>query len=131
MGSARLGYAADAVLLMKPMEGNDLGHHYDQVVGDEEKFKEELAKEGISPLIISLAKGRDSMVRGSWPAEFHFNESRITERVLKRPDRGPVSGAGLPGNVSRGPRPAAARIAARSGMDVSLDDDLDDGLADE
>jgi replicative DNA helicase len=89
MGSARLGYAADAVLLMRPMEDRDLADHYNTVAG--EQLREELAVEGVSPLIITLAKGRDGMVRGSWPAEFHYRESRISEGVVRRPDSTPVN----------------------------------------
>lgn len=89
MGSARLGYSADAVLLMRPMAKEDLEDHY-AAIGGEPEIREQLGTEGISPLIITLAKGRDGMTRGSWPAEFHFQRSSISEGVGDRPDARPV-----------------------------------------
>jgi replicative DNA helicase len=101
MGSARLAYAADAVLLMRPMEEADLQEHYDNFC-NEEQLQRDLAEQGISPLIFTLAKGRDGMVRGSWPAEFHFEQSYITEGVLERPS----SGEAPPGvRAARRPQP--------------------------
>jgi hypothetical protein len=119
MGSARLGYAADAVLLMRPMEPAEMTDHYRQVV-DEEQFKADLAADGVSPMIITLAKGRDGMVRGSWPAEFHFNESRISEGVVTRTASGPRPSFG---GELRGPRPPANITGAGVDVDMDLDDE--------
>jgi replicative DNA helicase len=97
MGSARLGYAADAVLLMRPMDKSDLESHYG--MGSEEELRQQLEADGVSPLMLMLAKGRDGMTRGSWPAEFHYQESRISEGVPHRPSMD------TPPRLGRGPRP--------------------------
>lgn len=89
LGSARLGYSADGVLLMRPMSEDELADRY-ACLGGEAEIREQLAQEGVSPLMITLAKGRDGMTRGSWPAEFHFQQSSISEGVGDRPDARPV-----------------------------------------
>ncbi len=102
MGSARLGYAADAVLLLRGMTSQELvrayqlgtgtlpvreqldgqGHGRRPVVSSTVTLplRERLDRDGISPLMIELAKGRDGMTRGKWAAEFHFRRSMISER---------------------------------------------------
>ncbi len=90
LGSARLGYSADGVLLLRPMSDDELQDNYGSIGGDDE-IRGQLSDEGISPLMITLAKGRDGMTRGSWPAEFHFQQSSISEGVPNRPGAGPIS----------------------------------------
>ena len=90
LGSARLGYSADGVLLLRPMSDDELQDNYGSIGGDD-KIRGQLSDEGISPLMITLAKGRDGMTRGSWPAEFHFQQSSISEGVPNRPGAGPIS----------------------------------------
>ena len=113
MGSARLGYSADGVLLMRPMDEKELEERYASL-GGEEKIREQLGHEGVSPLMITLAKGRDGMTRGSWPAEFHFQQSAISEGVPARPSLGLVRPQGRP-VMSGAPRRPHVRV----------DDDLD------
>ena len=68
------------------MDDHEIERHYLGAGGDLRQLERELEDEGISPLIIILAKGRDGMIRGSWPAEFHFRQSTITEGITARPD---------------------------------------------
>ena len=80
MGSARLGYAGDAVLLYRAMTAKEMGVYYgtrDKAAA--EKRREHLHEQGVSPVTLILEKGRDGMIRGSWGAEFHFKKSRFRE----------------------------------------------------
>ena len=81
MGSARLGYAADAVLLMRPMNPEEMNERF-RSVATGEGLARDLDQDGISPLMFELAKGRDGMTRGQWPAEFHFRRGTISEGAV-------------------------------------------------
>lgn len=80
MGSARLGYAADAVLLYREMTAKEMGVYYgvtDQAGA--EKRRDALRVQGIAPVMLILEKGRDGMIRGKWGVEFHFRKSLFRE----------------------------------------------------
>ena len=82
MGSARTGYAADGVLLYRPMTSAELVHYYFGAPLDKktaEKHRKALEKDGISPIMLILDKGRDGMTRGDWGLEFHFKVSKFRE----------------------------------------------------
>jgi hypothetical protein len=88
MGSARLGYGADAVLLYRRIAGDDeLARVYADAGRATPPTSGRLEDEGISPIMLSLAKGRDGMRLGEWPLEYHFNRSifREIERGLVPP----------------------------------------------
>jgi replicative DNA helicase len=87
MGSARLGYGADAVLLYRRIvEDDDLADVYEAAGRGTPPTAGQLENEGIAPIMLSLAKGRDGMRLGEWPLEYHFNRS--TFREIER-GRGP------------------------------------------
>jgi replicative DNA helicase len=80
MGSARLGYAGDAVLLYREMTTKEMGTYYgvmDKEAAD--KRRRALREQGITPVMLILEKGRDGMIRGAWGAEFFFNKSQFRE----------------------------------------------------
>jgi replicative DNA helicase len=81
MGSARLGYGADAVLLYRRIDEDS--DEFAQVYGDMGRAapptSEELDNQGIAPIMLTLAKGRDGMRLGEWPLEYHFNRSIFRE----------------------------------------------------
>jgi replicative DNA helicase len=80
MGSARLGYGADAVLLYRRIvEDDDLAAIYEDAGRGTPPTAGQLENEGISPIMLSLAKGRDGMRLGEWPLEYHFNRSIFRE----------------------------------------------------
>jgi replicative DNA helicase len=80
MGSARLGYAGDAVLLYREMNTKEMGVYYG--AKDEQaaqKRRDALRAQGVAPVTLILEKGRDGMIRGKWGAEFHFRKSVFRE----------------------------------------------------
>jgi replicative DNA helicase len=81
MGSARLGYAPDAVLLYRPMNAKDVRTHYTNIDDDAvaEIRLRVLEQDGRAPIVLTLAKGRDGMSRGEWGMEFHFRRSRFED----------------------------------------------------
>jgi replicative DNA helicase len=93
MGSARLGYAADAVLLYREMTTREIQEHYRVHEKDRaERHRDALKEEGIAPVMLILEKGRDGMQRGKWPTEFFFRKSVFREIVpCARPSTAPVS----------------------------------------
>ncbi len=85
MGTARLGYAADAALLCRAMTPGEMAAYYPDF-GDKkakeiemhaEKTLAGLSATGITPVTFALAKGRDGMKRGKWSEEFHYNLSQF------------------------------------------------------
>ena len=86
MGSARLGYAADAVLLYREMTDTEVRGCYSVGEGGEVNAKRRaLLKEGIVPVMLTLEKGRDGMSRGSWPQEFLIWKSKFRSLANKFP----------------------------------------------
>jgi len=82
MGSARLSYSADAVLLYGEMNDTDLGKYYvanAMARTNPRQHREDLLKDGIVPITLNLVKARDGMRRGRWGAEFHFRTSQFVE----------------------------------------------------
>ena len=87
MGTARLGYAGDAVLFLKPLPWQEIRKHYGlppetnaaAAQKAAEEFREKMLTAGYNPLMIRLDKGRDGMERGEWPVEFDFRRSKIRE----------------------------------------------------
>jgi len=76
MGAARTAYAADAVLLYRRMADDEIKGTYQVATKDEVQAKrEQLDAEGIAPMVVALAKGRDGMRRGGWPMEFLYLRS--------------------------------------------------------
>src|SRR5262249_13972670 len=65
MGSARLAYAADAVLLYREMGTKEIEKHYGASgTEDANQRREALKAKGIAPVTLILEKGRDGMTRG-------------------------------------------------------------------
>jgi replicative DNA helicase len=79
MGSARIAYAADAILLYHQMDEDEVGSYAWPIPWDYAQNLNSLQHDGIAPVKLTLAKGRDGMRRGSWALAFHFEESRFTE----------------------------------------------------
>ncbi len=95
MGAARTAYAADAVLLYRRMADKEVEETY-HVTKDQVKAKrEQLDAQGIAPMVLALAKGRDGMRRGDWPMEFLFRRS-----TWRRPEG---SGPAVPTNPAQTP----------------------------
>jgi replicative DNA helicase len=107
MGSARLGYGADAVLLYRRVAEDELADVYHDAGRFTAPTAEELENEGIAPVMLSLAKGRDGMRLGEWPLEYLFNRSIFRE--IER-------GAGPPLPPGRRP-PLPPQPALRAGRD--------------
>jgi len=89
MGSARLSYAADCILMLKRVEDSQLTSIEWGEPGESAELRRQFDDRGISPLHLSIEKGRDGMVRTTGPPmvlDFHYRESRITEHeVLQSP----------------------------------------------
>jgi replicative DNA helicase len=80
MGSARLTYAADAALIYQPFTDDDEDlPNYDWPVPVAGSGLHHLEDHGVSPIRLSLAKGRDGMRRGRWALAYFFKESRFIE----------------------------------------------------
>ncbi len=78
MGSARLGYAADAVLLYREMTDAEVRGCYSLGEGGDVNAKRPcLTQRGHRAGMLTLEKGRDGMSRGSWPQEFLIWKSRF------------------------------------------------------
>jgi replicative DNA helicase len=111
MGSARLGYGADAVLLYRRIVADDdLAELYAGAGRATWPTAGQLEDEGIAPIMLSLAKGRDGMRLGEWPLEYHFNRSIFRE--IERA-RGPE----LPAGRLRPPLPRPPSPVARDPLD--------------
>jgi hypothetical protein len=78
MGAARIAYAADAVLLYSRMTPAEVKRTYGLGGATKGAVAQRLAQldaDGVAPMIVSLAKGRDGMRRGEWPMEFRYRRS--------------------------------------------------------
>ncbi len=114
MGAARTAYAADAVILYRRMADEEVEEIY-LVSKDQVKARrEQLDAEGIAPMIVTLAKGRDGMRRGDWPMEFLFRRS-----TWRRPEGSDANGVPGPAETPEGcpaapSAPASQPICAHS-----------------
>ncbi len=82
MGSARIPYAGDAVLLYREMTIKEIKKHYGQATDQAaSKHRDYLKQQGIVPVMLILEKGRDGMMRGTWSMEFNFHISRFVETI--------------------------------------------------
>lgn len=88
MGSARLGYAADAVLLYRAMSDKDMETFYTREGSRVAPTRGQLENDGISPIMLELAKGRDGMRRGQWGIEFLYRRSMFRE--IEQPFNAPL-----------------------------------------
>jgi hypothetical protein len=80
MGSARLGYAGDAVLLYREMTNKEVQHYYGLHSKEAaEKRRAALNEQGVALVMLILEKGRDGMLRGKWGVEFHYRKSTFRE----------------------------------------------------
>jgi hypothetical protein len=106
MGSARLGYGADAVLLYRRIEesGDELARVYEDAGRFTAPTAEQLENEGIAPIMLSLAKGRDGMRLGEWPIEYHFQRS-IFREIERGPGRQLPAGRREPAAIRQPPPP--------------------------
>jgi hypothetical protein len=105
MGSARLGYGADAVLLYRRiLDDEELAEIYEDAGRAAQPTFGQLENEGISPIMLSLAKGRDGMRLGEWPLEYHFNRS-----IFREIERGPQLPIGRRPPPQQQPSPPAPR----------------------
>jgi replicative DNA helicase len=118
MGSARIAYAADAVLMYREMTDKEIRHYYGEFVDKNKdaaaEYKEALRKAGIAPVILDLDKGRDGMTRGRWAAEFSFYKSTFREITPESSTRirMPKTGSLMPPGMIDGSEPAPAGHAA-------------------
>jgi len=113
MGSARLGYAADGVLLYRKMNHKETAHYYGTTGKPDAEAKQlDMNERGIAPMILTLEKGRDGMIRGSWGVEFHFHQSRFVELASTTRARYANSK-----RCTRNRSPATACVAAPRGRD--------------
>jgi len=100
MGSARIPYAADAVLVFRRMLDKDIASFYALEgagrLAAVAARRARLEAGGIAPIVLDVAKGRDGMTRGEIGLEFHFRRSRLDE-IQKAPGTsstlGPRSGS--------------------------------------
>ena len=115
MGTSRLGYAPTLVMLYQVMNDAEVMAQYQcSTKAEAQQHRRLLESDGISPVLLTIVKGRDGMSWGSWPLEFHFRQSRFTE---------PTDRADPPCQPPprRGPRaPASRPVPAED--DNSLDD---------
>src|SRR5262249_31613385 len=72
MGSARIAYAADAILLYHTMEDDEVGGYAWPVPWDDQQNASSLQHDGIAPVKLTLAKGRDGMRRGGGAVGSHY-----------------------------------------------------------
>src|SRR5262249_54639830 len=79
MGSSRLGYGADAGLLYRRISEDNIATVYEEAGRHAAPTAGQLENEGIAPIMLSLAKGRDGMRLGEWPLEYHFHRSIFRE----------------------------------------------------
>lgn len=79
MGSARLAYAVDYAIFYKHMQDEDLQKYYGTSKSEAVHKRAALERQAIAPITLSLEKGRDGMMKGSWGMEFQFKKSRFTE----------------------------------------------------
>ncbi|MCA8994950.1 MAG: AAA family ATPase [Planctomycetaceae bacterium] len=103
MGTSRLGYGADAVLMMRRMSGDDLNVYYGETSETSEARVDRFRSQGVAPLVLSIGKGRDGMSLCEIPLEFFF--WRSTMRELTRGSHREVS---LPVRPHRRPRVSTA-----------------------
>jgi replicative DNA helicase len=78
MGAARTAYAADAVLLYRNMSTTEIKKVYGLGAASKDQVAQHMAQldeTGITPMIVSLVKGRDGTHRGEWPMEFLYRRS--------------------------------------------------------
>jgi replicative DNA helicase len=107
MGSARLGYGADAVLLYRRiLDDEDLAKVYEDAGHSTPPTPGQLDNEGIAPIVLTLAKGRDGMRLGEWPLEYHYNRSIFREIV---PEQRPALPHGRRPPLPTQPPPPAQR----------------------
>jgi KaiC/GvpD/RAD55 family RecA-like ATPase len=78
MGSARIGYAAGSVLLFSPMNDARMKRHFGECI-DASAVRRRYEERGVALVELNLTKGRDGMLRGSWPAEYHYRRNRFVE----------------------------------------------------
>jgi len=98
MGSARLAYAPDAILLIRRQHTDEIQQNYGQSFQSsyDTPIAESLDQQGIAPLIFKLAKGRDGMTRGEWNGEHLFRQSTIQERLTQQPSSSLPIGSSRP-----------------------------------
>lgn len=78
MGTTRLAYAADAILLLRPMTDPDVERVY-KVKKESVKLRRDLLKgHRITPLVLKVEKARDGSFRGDVPLEFEYTRSTMT-----------------------------------------------------
>src|SRR5262249_57596767 len=80
MGSARLPYAVDAALLFRWLDNADgiANYNWPSFPHQAPTFQD-FSGQGITPVVLELAKGRDGMRRGHWALEYHHEQSRFIE----------------------------------------------------
>lgn len=80
MGSARLAYAADAVLSLQDMEPDQVKDAYKTGTDEAAVRRLECMKNsGVVPLTLKVEKARDGMTRDEWGVEFSFRTYRFAE----------------------------------------------------
>jgi len=111
MGSARLGYAADAVILYREMTLEEIKRIYRGIADEKaaDRKRTVLREAGIVPIMLILEKGRDGMTRGTWAMEFLFRRSKFREVQGRRSDALiPPGATGSKGRTSPNPEQPAA-----------------------
>jgi hypothetical protein len=81
MGSARLGYRADAVFLLVPLTDDELDQKAELLkkyaVKSGQELREGMKKDGKALLRLVIAKGRDGVMRDTFELVHHFRQSRM------------------------------------------------------
>jgi len=130
MGSARLGYAADGVLLYRTMGLKEMEKYYGTKTKEAAHNKQaRLVEQGISPAMLTLEKGRDGMTRGGWGVEFHFRQSRFVELQTQRQKVVPSCQPPQP-RAPRQPGGSATNVASAADTAGANTGDADDPFGD-
>src|SRR5262249_43070009 len=112
---------ADAILLYHAMEPDEVAGHTWPVPWGDPQDMASLQKEGIAPVKLTLAKGRDGMRRGSWAMAFHYDQARFTE--VGGPADTPHGHPPLHSVAPGGPQGGAAGGGAAGGAAAAIDAD--------
>ncbi|MEJ7640097.1 MAG: DnaB-like helicase C-terminal domain-containing protein, partial [Singulisphaera sp.] len=77
MGSNRLTFAPDCIMMLRRMNAADMKTTYGCEKKEAPAQLKHLVSLGVTPLMLEIVKGRDGMFRGEIPLEFEYTRSRI------------------------------------------------------
>jgi replicative DNA helicase len=99
-GAGRITYAADAAILYRAMNLKEIRLTYGLEGASTSQVAQRLAQldaAGTSPMIVVMAKARDGMKRGEWPAEFWYQRSQ-----WRKPPNAPAASGGMYAGITDG-----------------------------